>query len=108
VPSTGLYKQRKSRDRSCDNRPAITITSLTANLARGEALRFKAPEKAIWTVKDEIGSINTKGNFKAEKEDRGQIIAILVEDPSVTAASQTITGAKLDASLAGKQIEKIR
>ena len=72
-------------------------------------MRFKAPEKAIWTVKDEISSIiNTKGNFKAEKEDRGQIIAILVEDPSVTAASQTITGTKLDASLAGKQIEKIR
>ena len=73
-------------------------------------MRFKAPEKTIWTVKDEISSINTKGNFKAEKEDRGQIIAILVEDPSVTAASQTITitGTKLDTSLAGKQIEKIR
>ena len=93
---------------SVSNRPAITITPLTANLGLGESLQLKASQAVSWAVKGEIGSIDTKGNFKAEQEGSGQVIAILVEDPSVTAASQTITGTKLDASLAGKQIEKIR
>merc|ERR1712096_265646 len=85
---------------SVSNRPAITITPLTANLALGESLQFKASQAVIWAVKGEIGSIDTKGNFKAEQEGSGQVIAILLEDPSVTATSQTITvsGAKLDAT----------
>ena len=56
---------------SVSNRPAITITPLTANLVRGESLQFKASSAIIWTVKGEIGSIDTKGNFKAEQEGSG-------------------------------------
>ncbi len=58
------------------SKPAITITPASASLAKGESLQFQASEEVIWAVKGEIGSIDTKGNFKAEQEGSGVSSAV--------------------------------
>ena len=79
-----------SMELEVSDKAVIDITPVITELAKGDSVQFEASENVTWAVKGDIGEIDNKGIFTATTEGEGKIIAILLEDPTVTSTSTTL------------------